>query len=120
MNIPEEYFERINLCLECVDEKQHLFKLKVYVEFNCFNNSPSESVEIATDEYYSITACDYLNPDGPCTCIGYAPCGDKQVYVTEQMSDVENIFSIAREILKEPNKYYDFISHNDIENYMMK
>ena len=118
MNIPEEYLNHIIVYIECVDEQEHLFKLNVSVEFDCLN--PDDTVQIAPNEIYSITACDYLNPNGPCTRIGYAPCGYEQVYVTEQMSDVENMFSLAREILKDPNKYYEFVSHHDIENYMMK
>lgn len=119
MNITNEYYlDHIIVYIECVNKQEHLFKLNVSVEFDCLNSD--NTVQIAPNEIYSITACDYKNPNGPCSCIGYKPYGDKQVYVTEQMSDVENMFSLAREILKEPNKYYEFVSHHDIENYMMK
>lgn len=106
----EDYLDYIRIEMKPVEVEgeKHCFSMTVKVVLDVFNSN--KTVEIAQDEWYSITACDYMNPNGPCTCIGYQPYGERQVLVSEQMCFVNSLFTAAREIAENPGKYYKLIS----------
>lgn len=106
----EDYLDYIRIELKPieVEDKKHCFSMTVKVVLDVFNSN--KTVEISQDEWYSINACDYMNPNGPCTCIGYHPYGKRQVFVSEQMGFVDSLFMAAREIAENPGKYYKLIS----------
>lgn len=106
----EDYLDYIRVELKPieVEGEKHCFKMTVKVVLDVFNSN--KTVEIVQDEWYSINACDYMNPNGPCTCIGYQPYGERQVLVSEQMGFVNSLFMAAREIAENPGKYYKLIS----------
>lgn len=110
MNNIEDYLDYIRIEMKPVEVEgeKHCFSMTVKVVLDVFNSN--KTVEIAQDEWYSINACDYINPNGPCTCIGYRPYGERQVLVSEQMGFVDSLFMAAREIAENPGKYYKLIS----------
>ena len=112
----EDYLNYIRIELKPleVEGEKHCFSMTVKVVLDVFNSN--KTVEIAQDEWYSINACDYMNPNGPCTCIGYQPYGERQVLVSEQMGFVNSLFMAAREIAETIQSFFPDTDLDMLEN----